>query len=132
MFPSKTTPTTSPARFTTLYGLFDRSLSFGGRAPWSLAPRWQERRDRLALATPLNFAFTGDIIGGNSGSPVVNRAGDVVGVVFDGNIQSLAYEYYYTDETARSVAVDSRAIFEALKSVYDARTLQEELLAASH
>jgi len=117
--------------FTTFYGLFDRSLAFGGQAPWDLAPRVAEARDRLALSTPLNFAFTGDIIGGNSGSPVVNRASEVVGLVFDGNIESLAYEYYYTDDRARSVAVDSRGIIEALKTIYGADALVGELLGST-
>ena len=93
--------------FTTFYGLFDRSLSFGGKAPWNLPPRWLEKRRRLDLSVPLNFVCTADIIGGSSGSPVLDKDGEVVGLVFDGNIESMAWDYFYTDEQARAVAVDS-------------------------
>jgi hypothetical protein len=115
------------APFTTFYGLFDRSLSHGGKPPWNLPARWEERRGALALSTPFNFVATADIIGGNSGSPVVDRAGDFVGIVFDGNIESLAWNYYYDDEKARSVAVDARGIVEALRSAYGAHALVTEL-----
>ncbi len=78
---------------------------------------------------PLNFVSTNDIIGGNSGSPVVDRAGDFVGIIFDGNIQSLAWNYYFSDEQGRSVAVDARGILEALRKVYGADGLVRELTA---
>jgi hypothetical protein len=116
-----------PAR-TTFFGLFDRSFAHGGRAPWDLPPRWLERRAQLDLATPLNFVSTNDIIGGNSGSPVVNREGELVGVVFDGNIQSLGWDYFFTEERGRSVSVDARGIVEALRKVFDAHTLVDEIL----
>jgi hypothetical protein len=118
---------TTIAPFTTFYGLYDRSLAHGGKPPWDLPSRWTERARSLDLATPLNFASTPDIIGGNSGSPVVDRKGEFVGIIFDGNIHSLAWNYYFTDERGRSVAVDARGILEALRKVYDADGLVREL-----
>jgi hypothetical protein len=118
---------TRVAPFTTLHGLFDRSAAWGGKPPWDLPPRYLERRSALELATPLNFVSTADIIGGNSGSPTIDRRGEFVGVIFDGNIQSLALDYYYADEQARAVSVDARAILETLRKVYDAGRLVEEL-----
>jgi hypothetical protein len=118
---------TKVAPYTTFHGLYDRSASWGGRPPWDLPERWRKKKDALDLATPLNFVSTNDIIGGNSGSPVVNADGDLVGIVFDGNIHSLAWDYYFTDEKGRSVSVDSRAILEALRKVYEADALVGEL-----
>jgi Peptidase S46 len=118
---------TSVAPFTTFHGMLDRSIAHGGKAPWALPPRWQEKRASLKLETPLDFVSTNDIIGGNSGSPVVDREGDFVGIVFDGNIQSLAWDYFFTDEQARCVSVDARGISEALRSVYGADALVREL-----
>ena len=115
-----------PAR-TTFHGLYDRSASFRNQPPWNLTPRWVEHKKDLDLDTPLDFVSTADIIGGNSGSPVINRAGEFVGIIFDGNIESLALDYYYTDEQARAVAVDSRGILEALRKVYGATGLVQEL-----
>jgi len=90
-------------------------------------PRWVEHEKDLELATPLDFVCTADIIGGNSGSPVIDRDGAFVGIIFDGNIESLALDYYFTEEQARAVAVDARGILEALRKVYDAPALAEEL-----
>jgi Peptidase S46 len=118
-----------PSR-TTFYGLFDRSFAHGGKAPWDLPKRWLEKRVALDLATPLNFVSTNDIIGGNSGSPVVDRAGELVGIVFDGNIQSLGWDYFYTEEQGRSVSVDARGIIEALRKVFDADLLVKEILGS--
>jgi peptidase S46-like protein len=115
------------APFTTFHGLYDRSASFGNRPPWNLMPRWVEHEKDLPLATPLNFVNTADTVGGSSGSPVINRDGEFVGIIFDGNIESLALDYYYTEDQARSVAVDARGILEALRKVYDAQGLAEEL-----
>jgi len=117
------------APFTTFYGLFDRSISHGGKEPWALAPRWKEKMPSVDGAVPLNFASTNDIIGGNSGSPVVDRAGNFVGIIFDGNIHSLAWDYYFSDERGRAVSVDARGIIEALRKVYGADGLVRELTA---
>jgi hypothetical protein len=115
---------------TTFHGLYDRSAAFGNKFPWNLAPRWEQKRPALELATPLNFVSTADIIGGNSGSPVINRAGEFVGIVFDTNIEALGWDYLYSDERGRTIAVDSRAIVEALRKVYDAGAVADELTGA--
>ena len=113
--------------FTTIEGLYARREARGAVAPFTLPGRWMDAKASLALDTPYNFTLTADIVGGNSGSPVVNRAGEVVGLIFDGNIHSLVYTFAYTDEVARSVAVDSRGIVESLETVYGAEALVKEL-----
>lgn len=112
---------------TTFLGLYDRAASFDGRPPFDLPARIAGHRQDLDLATPLDFVCTADIIGGNSGSPVLNRDGDYVGLVFDGNIQAFAWDYAYTDEQARCVAVDSRALVQALRGIYGMGALADEL-----
>lgn len=113
--------------FTTLGGAYQRAQEHDNLAPFALPKSWLDRKDRLQLDTPFNFICTNDIIGGNSGSPVVNRQGEFVGIVFDGNLASLVWDFIFTEEQARSVAVDSRAIVEALRKVYDAAGLADEL-----
>ena len=118
---------------TTLFGLYDRYYSFRDayedptESPWYLPERWRPVPEGLELETPLNFVSTADIIGGNSGSPVVNEFLQVVGVVFDGNIESLPGDYIYLPEKNRSVAVDARGILESLDDVYDMDRLVLEL-----
>ena len=112
---------------TTFHGLYDRARSFGFKPPFDLPARWMAAERTFPLATPFNFVCTDDIIGGNSGSPVIDREGRYVGLVFDGNIQSFAWEFGYTDRQARCVSVDSRAIVESLRRVYGMGGLADEL-----
>jgi hypothetical protein len=116
---------------TTFHGLYDRSLGFGGQPPFDLPQRFVEHRDDLRMDTPLDFVCTADIIGGNSGSAVLNRAGEYVGLVFDGNIESFAWDYFYTDEQARCVSVHSGALIEALRRVYGMGGLADEIEGAA-
>ena len=113
--------------WTTIGGAFEHEKQHGGKSPWKLPPRWHARREQLDLTTPFNFVCTADIIGGNSGSPVINRDAQLVGVIFDGNIQSLASRYFYSDDVARAVSVHSSALLEALRKIYDAQRLADEL-----
>ena len=113
--------------YTNLAGLYQRATEHEDKPPFDLPQRWVESKGRLKMDTPFNFVSTADIIGGNSGSPVVNRAGEFVGIIFDGNIQSLPLDYIYTDKQARAVSVDSRAIIEALDQVYHTDALVAEL-----
>ncbi len=112
---------------TTFAGLYERSAEHHNREPFDLPKRWIAKKDKLNLKTPLNFICTADIIGGNSGSPVINRQAEVVGLIFDGNIQSLALDFAFSDEQARALSVHSSGIVEALRKVYDADELADEL-----
>ncbi len=114
---------------TTFFGLYDRAESFGEKPPYDLPARYKERRDRLNLSTPLNFVYSADTIGGMSGSPVINRNAEFVGINFDSNIQKLSNRYWYIEEAegSRAVAVHSAGILEALKKLYDAPELVREL-----
>ncbi|MEO7658086.1 MAG: S46 family peptidase [Pyrinomonadaceae bacterium] len=115
---------------TTFFGLFDRNLGFGDKHPFDLPARFNERRAKLDLSTPLNFVYTADTIGGNSGSPVINRNAEIVGLNFDSNLQKLSNRYWFVDEDegSRAVAVDTAGIIEALRKLYDADELVKELL----
>jgi hypothetical protein len=114
---------------TTFGGVFERAEKQGHREPFVLPRRWLSAKDRLDLATPFNFVSTADTIGGNSGSPVLNRAGELVGINFDRNRHGLVRNFVYTDEQARHIAVHSRGVLEALRKLYDADALVRELMA---
>jgi hypothetical protein len=115
---------------TTFYGLYDRAESFGHKPPFDLPERYAKGRSSLDLSTPFNFVYTADTIGGNSGSPIINRAGEIVGVNFDSNIQKLPNRYMYIDEKegSRAIGVHSAAIIEALRKLYGAGKLADEIL----
>jgi hypothetical protein len=113
--------------FTTFAGAFQRAEEHANKPPYNLAPSWLKMKSKLDLAVPLDYVSTADIIGGNSGSPTVNKDAEVVGIIFDGNIQSLALDFYYDDRQARAVSVDSRAVLEALRNIYGAEALANEL-----
>jgi hypothetical protein len=113
--------------FTTYYGLYDRAASFSNKPPFDLTPKEAAARDKVDLATPFDFVSTGDIIGGNSGSPVVNRDGELVGLIFDGNIESLAGDFVYDGTKNRAVAVHSAGMIEGLRKLYSANALADEL-----
>jgi hypothetical protein len=112
---------------TTIGGAFKHAAAHDNKQPFELPESWLKAKDKLDLATPLNFVSTADIIGGNSGSPVVNRAGEVVGIIFDGNIQSLVLDFVYTDVQARATSVHSAGIIECLRKIYSAGDLADEL-----
>ncbi|HQX55273.1 MAG TPA: S46 family peptidase [Pyrinomonadaceae bacterium] len=114
---------------TTFFGLYDRAFSFGEKSPFELAPSLKARKDKIDLSTPLNFVYSADTIGGNSGSPVINRAGEIVGLNFDSNNQKLSNRYWYIEENegSRAVGVHTAGILEALRKVYDAPGLVREL-----
>jgi Peptidase S46 len=114
---------------TTFYGLYDRAASFDYKVPFDLPKRYLDGRDKLDLSTPFNFVTTNDIIGGNSGSPVVNREGEVVGLIFDGNIESLVGDFVYDSYQNRAVAVHTGGMTEAMKKLYGAQKLVDELMA---
>jgi len=113
--------------FTTFYGIYDRYFSHGKKYPWMLPERWQNAPKEFNLSTQYNLATTNDIIGGNSGSPLINTNAEVVGLVFDGNIESLPGRYIYTTELNRTVAIDSRGLMEAIKNLYKATRLSTEM-----
>jgi hypothetical protein len=115
---------------TNFAGLYARTAEQDNKPPFDLPASWIAKKSALDLTVPFNFVSTADIIGGNSGSPVVNAAGELVGVIFDGNIDSLVLNVAYDDRRARAVAVDAAGVVAALEKVYAADALLEELLTA--
>jgi len=113
--------------FTNFAGLYKRAAEHGNKFPFELPLRWTEKKSAINPNTPFNFVTTNDIIGGNSGSPVINRNAELVGLIFDGNIQSLVGDFIYDETQNRAVAVDSRAMIEALRKVYGATEAANEL-----
>jgi len=113
---------------TTYFGLYDRANSFDFKGPFALPARYAENRDKLNLATPLDFVTSNDVVGGNSGSPVINRNGEIVGLVFDGNIESLVGDFVYDGAVNRTVAVHTAAMTEALRKIYKADSVLKEIL----
>ncbi len=113
--------------FTKFIGMYERQKERGGVEPFALPKRWMDRKNEINLGTPFNFVFTGDVIGGNSGSPVIDRTGAVIGLVFDGNIQSLPWDIAFDEKQGRSIAVDSRAIIESIRNIYQAKGLADEM-----
>ena len=113
--------------FTTMGGAYEHAAKHGSKPPYQLPDSWLKTKSAINLKTPYDTVSTPDIIGGNSGSPVINKAGEVVGIIFDGNIESLAWNFEYTDKVARAVEVDSRAITESLRNIYHAEALVNEL-----
>ena len=110
-------------------GLYERGTEHRNQPPFDIPKRWLDRKSKLDPKTAFNFVSDADIIGGNSGSPVVNKANEFAGIIFDGNIQSLVLDCTFTDKQARAVSVDSAAISEALRKVYDAEPLADEIEA---
>jgi len=113
--------------FTTFYGMYDRYYSFDKQMPWALPGKWENPPKDFKINTPFNFVSTNDIIGGNSGSPVLNKKGKVVGLAFDGNMESLPGDFIYSTETNRMLGVDVRGMLEALSKIYKATRLVNEL-----
>ena len=113
---------------TNMGGAYEHAAEHNNQPPYNLPESWMNSKSRLDLKTPLNFVSTPDIIGGNSGSPTVNQQGEVVGIIFDGNIQSLPWQFAYSDKPGRAVSVDSRGIQEALRKIYGATALADELM----
>jgi hypothetical protein len=113
--------------FTTLGGLYDRATNFKNEFPYNLPPRWMEKKSAIKLSTPFNFVSTDDIIGGNSGSPTINKDGELIGLIFDGNIQSLVGNFIYDESINRAISVDVRGMTEVLRKVFEANQLADEL-----
>jgi len=113
---------------TNLGGAFEHAAEHNSQPPYNLPESWNKAKSKLDLRTPFDFVSTADIIGGNSGSPTVNKKGEVVGIIFDGNMQSLPWNFAYSDVQGRAVSVDARGIQEALRKIYGANALADELL----
>ena len=113
--------------FTTLGGLYERSTKFSAKFPYNLPPRWTEKKSAVNLKTPFNFVSDNDIIGGNSGSPTINKDAELVGLIFDGNIQSLVGNFIFDESVNRAISVDSRGMLEILRNIFGAKEIADEL-----
>ena len=113
--------------FTTFADAYEHAAMHENKPPYDLPKSWLEKKSAVQLSAPLNTVNTADIIGGNSGSPVINRKAEIVGLIFDGNIQSLALDFVYSDKQARAVAVTSQGIIEALRKIYGAGAIADEI-----
>jgi hypothetical protein len=113
--------------FTYFAGLYQRSAEHNHKSPYDLPPRWVEKKAALNLRAPFNFVTTSDTIGGNSGSPIINRRAELVGLNFDRNIHGLVGNFIYDETQKRNIGVDSRGMLEALRKVYGANEVAEEL-----
>ncbi len=116
------------APYTDIGGAYKHAAVHGDKGDFKLPESWVKAKGNLDLETPMNFVHTSDIIGGNSGSPTVDKKGEVVGIIFDGNIQSLPWDFAYDDRQGRAVSVDSRTILESIRKVYHADALADELV----
>src|SRR3974390_771623 len=117
--------------YTTLGGAYEHAAQHGSKPPYELPESWIKSKAALNLQTPFDTVSTPDIIGGNSGSPLINKNAEVVGIIFDGNIESLPWNFMYDDVVGRSVSTDSRAIMEVLRKIYRADALADELGGAT-
>ncbi len=115
------------APYTTLGGLFARSAQYKAEFPYNLPQRWLDKKSALDMMTPFNFVTTNDIIGGNSGSPTINKNAELIGLIFDGNIQSLVGDFMYDESVNRAISVDSRGMLEVLRKVFNANEVADEL-----
>jgi len=113
--------------YTTFYGMYDRYYSFGKKDPWNLPARWANPPADFSMSTPINFVATCDIIGGNSGSPVINKNLEVVGLVFDGNIESLPGRFIFDDTKNRTVSVHSSGLIEGMEKIYRMDRIAKEM-----
>jgi hypothetical protein len=113
--------------FTDFAGLWKHAAEHGNKYPYHIPESWEKNKSTLNLKTPINFVSDADIIGGNSGSPVINKDAEIVGLIFDGNIQSLPGDFYFDAAVNRAISVDVRGMFEALRKVYHANEIVNEL-----
>jgi len=114
--------------FTTFYGMYDRYYSFNKKYPWDLPARWANPSKDFDLSTPYNFSLTSDITGGSSGSPIINKDAEVVGIAFDGNIESLAGDFLFDEQMNRCIGVTSNGILEILGDIAGADRIKQELI----
>jgi hypothetical protein len=117
------------APFTTFAGLYAKAAEMKNRPPFDLTPLWERRQSNVKKTTPFDFVCTDDLIGGNSGSPVVDREGNFVGIIFDGNLESLPWDFAFDENEGRAIAVDSAAILQALERIFPTKSLESELLS---